>query len=61
MLGEGRWQVIASQIFHSNQSCQLTYSVIVVRLKAEKNKMSGLGRRRCYDNILVERLWRTLK
>jgi putative transposase len=33
----------------------------VARLKAEEIKISWSGRKRCYDNILVERLWRTLK
>jgi putative transposase len=33
----------------------------VARLQAEENKISWSGRKRCYDNILVERLWRTLK
>jgi len=33
----------------------------VARLHAEEIKISWSGRRRCYDNILVKRLWRTLK
>jgi len=33
----------------------------VARLQAEEIKISWSGRKRCYDNILVERLWRTLK
>jgi putative transposase len=33
----------------------------VARLKAEEIKVSWSGRKRCYDNILVERLWRTGK
>ena len=31
------------------------------RLQAEGIKISWSGRKRCYDNILVERLWRTVK
>ena len=30
-------------------------------MQAEEVKISWSGRKRCYDNILVERLWRTLK
>lgn len=33
----------------------------MVRLQAEEIKISWSGRKRCYDNILVERLWRTVK
>jgi putative transposase len=33
----------------------------VGKLQAEKIKISWSGRKRCYDNILVERLWRTVK
>ena len=48
-------------IFHSDQGCQFTSSDFVARLQAEKIKISWSGRKRCYDNILVERLWRTVK
>jgi putative transposase len=49
------------QIFHSDQGCQFTSGDFVARLKAEEIKISWSGRKRCYDNILVERLWRTVK
>ena len=49
------------QIFHSDQGCQFTSADFVGRLHAEKIKISWSGRKRCYDNILVERLWRTVK
>jgi putative transposase len=49
------------QIFQSDQGCQLTSTDYVARLQAEEIKISWSGRKRCYDNILVERLWRTLK
>jgi putative transposase len=49
------------QIFHSDQGCQFTSSAFVQRLKAEDIKISWSGRGRCFDNILVERLWRTHK
>ena len=49
------------EIFHSDQSCQFTSSIFVARLQTEAIQISWSGRKRCYDNILVERLWRTLK
>ena len=49
------------EIFHSDQGCQFTSADYVANLQAEEIKISWSGRRRCYDNILVERLWRTLK
>ncbi|WP_457768010.1 IS3 family transposase [Cyanobium sp. ULC084] len=49
------------QIFHSDQGCQFTSMAFVGRLKEEEIEISWSGRRRCYDNILVERLWRTVK
>jgi putative transposase len=48
-------------IFHSDQGCQFTSSDFVAKLQDEKIKISWSGRKRCYDNILVERLWRTVK
>ena len=49
------------EIFHSDQGCQFTSSDFVARLQAEAVRISWSGRKRCYDNILVERLWRTVK
>ena len=48
-------------IFHSDQGCQFTSSNFLARLQAEEIKISWSGRKRCFDNILVERLWRTVK
>jgi len=48
-------------LFHANQGCQFTSADFVGRLKGEEIKISWSGRKRCYDNILVERLWRTVK
>jgi putative transposase len=56
-LGSGR----KPEIFHSDQVCQFTSSDYVARLQAEGIKVSCSGRKRCYDNILVERLRRTVK
>ena len=49
------------EIFHSDQGCQFTSSDFVGRLQAKEIRISWSGRKRCYDNILVERLWRTVK
>ena len=49
------------EIFHSDQGCQFTSSDFVARLREERIRISWTGRKRCYDNILVERLWRTVK
>ena len=49
------------QIFHSDQGCQFTSSDFMARLQADGIRISWSGRKRCYDNILVERLWRTVK
>ncbi len=45
---------------NSDQGCQFTSTDFVARLKAEDMKISWSGRKRCYDNIQVKRLWRTL-
>ena len=49
------------EIFHSDQGCPFTSGNFVTRLQAEAIRISWSGRKRCYDNILVERLWRTVK
>jgi putative transposase len=49
------------EIFHFDQGCQFPSSDFLARLEGEKVKFSWSGRERCYDNILLERLWQTLK
>jgi len=49
------------EIFDSDQGSQFTSADFVGRLQAEEIKISWSGRRGCYDNILMERLWRTVK
>ncbi len=44
------------EIFHSDQGCQFTSTDVVACLRAEEIRISWSGRKRCYDNILVERL-----
>ena len=43
------------KIFHCDQGYQFTSPDFVARLQAEKIKISWSERKRCYDNILVER------
>jgi putative transposase len=49
------------EIFHSDQGCEFTSGDFVGRLQSKAIKVSWSGCKRCYDNILVERLWRTVK
>ena len=54
-------QVSKPGIFHSDQGSQYTCIDFVDELKERKIKISMSGRGRCFDNILAERLWRTVK
>jgi len=49
------------KIFHSDQGSQYTSIDFIDELKAHKIKVSMSGKGRCFDNILAERLWRTVK
>jgi putative transposase len=51
----------SSRSSHSDHGCQFTSSAFVQRLKAEEIQISWSGRKRCFDNILVEWLSRTVK
>jgi putative transposase len=55
-LGRGR-----PEIFNSDQGSQFTSEKFTGRLEARKIAVSMDGRGRCFDNIFVERLWRSLK
>ena len=48
-------------IFNSDQGSQFTSKKFTDRLKQDKIKISMDGRGRCYDNIFIERLWRSLE
>ena len=48
-------------IFHSDQGRQYTCTDFVNELQKRDIKISMSGRGRCFDNILAERLWRTVK
>ena len=49
------------EIFNTDQGPQFTSEDFVAVLKEAKVRISMDGRRRLYDNIFVERLWRTIK
>jgi len=49
------------EVFHSDQGKQYTSTKFVDTLKAGDIRISMSGKGRAFDNILVERLWRTVK
>jgi len=49
------------EIFNSDQGCQFTSQAFTKRLLDEGIRISMDGRGRAFDNIFVERLWRSLK
>ncbi len=49
------------EIFNSDQGSQFTSEEFTGKLEARKIAVSMDGRGRCFDNIFVERLWRSLK
>jgi len=49
------------EIFNSDQGCQYTSDAFTGRLEAAGVRISMDGRGRVFDNIFVERLWRTVK
>ena len=48
-------------IFNSDQGSQFTSNDFVKILQNNQIKISMDGKGRCFDNIFVERLWRTIK
>jgi putative transposase len=49
------------EIFNSDQGSQYTSAVFTDVLKSNEIKISMDGKGRVYDNIFIERLWRTVK
>lgn len=49
------------EIMNSDQGCQFTSKAWTSSLKKNGIAVSMSGKGRCWDNIFVERLWRTLK
>jgi putative transposase len=51
----------AAEITNSDQGCQFTSAEWVAAVQAAGMKVSHDGRGRALDNVMVERLWRTVK
>ena len=49
------------EIFNSDRGSQFTSKEFTECLKQSEIKISMDGRGRCYDNIFIERLWRSIK
>jgi putative transposase len=49
------------EIFNSDQGCQLTSKTFTDRLLSAGVQVSMDGKGRAFDNIFIERLWRTVK
>lgn len=49
------------EIFNSDQGCQFTSEEFLAVLERAKVRISMDGKGRVFDNILMERFWRTLK
>ena len=49
------------EIFNTDQGSQFTSSEFTQRVEQAGVRMSMDGRGRCWDNIFIERLWRSLK
>ena len=54
-------RIARPEVFHSDQGKQYTCGDFIVELKKQAIDISMSGRGRCFDNILQERLWRTVK
>lgn len=49
------------EIFNSDQGCQFTSTAFTAKLEAAGVRISMDGRGHVFDNIFIERLWRTVK
>jgi len=49
------------EFFHSDNGCQFTSGDFVARLQAEGLMISWPGRMLCYEKMLIERFWKTVK
>ncbi len=54
-------KISCPEIFNTDQGSQYTSKDFTEKLKAKNIKISMDHKGRCFDNIYVERLWRTLK
>ena len=49
------------KIINSDQGCQFTSHEWVEALNAQQFKLSMTGKGRCWDNVYIERFWRSFK
>jgi len=49
------------EIFNTDQGSQFTSRVFTQRLESHSIQISMPGRGRAFDNIFIERLWRSVK
>ena len=49
------------EIFNSDQGCQFTSTIFTSKLEKSGIKVSMDGKGRAFDNIFIERLWRSVK
>lgn len=49
------------QVFHTDQGCQFTSKAFTCELHERGIQISMSGRARCYDNVFIERFWRSPK
>ena len=54
-------QVGTPEIFNTDQGAQFTAQTFTATLKEADIRISMDGRGRCFDNLFVERLWRSVK
>ncbi len=54
-------RIATPEIFNTDQGVQFTNADFTNRLKAAAIRISWDGRGRAFDNIFVERLWRSVK
>jgi putative transposase len=54
-------QIACPEIFNTDQGSQFTSEIFTGRLLERKIQLSMDGRGRAFDNIFVERLWRSVK
>ena len=54
-------RISTPEFFHSDQGKQYTCGDFTEELKKHEIAISMSGKGRCFDNILAERLWRTVK
>ena len=58
---ENALAISTPEIFNSDQGCQYTSAAFTEVLKGSEIRISMDGRGRAFDNIMIERLWRTVK